>query len=51
MHKIPTSGLQTIHFYGDLQYGSFELLHPTGDGKEKQITPEQLQFILQGVVL
>jgi transposase len=38
-------------YHKRLEKGSFELPHPTGDSKEMQITPDQLQFILQGVVL
>ncbi|MGH2623469.1 MAG: IS66 family insertion sequence element accessory protein TnpB [Sphingobacterium sp.] len=34
-----------------LEKGTFELPQPVGDGNEVQLTPEQLQFILQGVVL
>lgn len=38
-------------FHRRLEKGSFELPQSTGEGKEMEITPEQLQFILQGVVL
>lgn len=34
-----------------LEQGSFELPQSVGDSNEVQLTPEQLQFMLQGIVL